>query len=229
MVRSKKVKLIRKTKRYLEKRLYQHKIPSILIQTSKDPPLTYVVDQLKERSIGWKYIHFVDKDILQFFKDHPLKEFPKITEVFHSFEKGEHKADLFRYYFLYVKGGVFIDSDAMIEVDLDKITRNYEFFSVDTTPIGKKAIFQGFIGCIAKHPIIYKALKDLYSIKPEELKDYSIVVKHLYTIYHAHKNAQTILYPERWKIPSISETHDGETVLLTHYWKKGYVPKNKKV
>jgi mannosyltransferase OCH1-like enzyme len=50
-----------------------------------------------------------------------LKEFPNIAEVFHSFEKGEHKSDLFRYYFLYVKGGVFMDTDAMIEVDIDTI------------------------------------------------------------------------------------------------------------
>jgi len=60
--------------------------------------------------------------------------------VFHAFEKGEHKADLFRYV-----NDVFID--AMLEVELDQVTRNYEFF-------------QGFIGSIPKHPIIYHAHKN---------------------------------------------------------------------
>jgi len=210
--------------KYWEKRqLYQRKIPSILFQTSKDAPLPYVVKQLKEQAIGWEYMHFTDKDILQFFKDHPLKEFPDIEKVFHSFEKGEHKADLFRYYFLYVKGGVFIDSDAMLEVDLDTVVRNYEFFSVDSTPLGKKAIFQGFIGCIPKHKIIHEALKNLYSMT--DLKDYDIVVKNLYTIYHTYKNTQMILYPERFINKNKAETYNGKIILLTHYWKKGYVPK----
>ena len=52
---------------------YQRRIPSILFQTSKDPPLAYAVKQLKEHAIGWDYMHFTDKDILQFFKDYPLK------------------------------------------------------------------------------------------------------------------------------------------------------------
>lgn len=211
------------TKYWENRQLYQRKIPSLLFQTSKDPPLPYVVKRLKERAIGWEYMHFLDKDILRFFKENPLKEFPKIEEVFHSFEKGEHKADLFRYYFLYIKGGVFIDGDAMLEIDLDQVTRNYEFFSVDCLPNGKKEIFQGFIGSIPNHPIIYAALKDLYTMK-EELQDYSVVVKHLYSIYHAHKNKETKLYPEKWRTPFIAEVHD-KTLLLSHYWKKGYVPK----
>jgi len=216
--------------KYWEKRqLYERKIPSILLQTSKDPIPDYVVKQLKERAIGWEYMHFTDKDILKFFKEHPLKEFPEIEKVFHSFEKGEHKADLFRYYFLYVKGGVFIDSDAMIQVELDEIVRDYEFFSVDSTPLGTKAIFQGFIGCIQAHPIIYEALKDLYFIKKEQFKDYSVVVKHLYSIYHSHKNENTKLYKERWnKLPphnTEGQTWDDTKVLLRHYFKKGHVPK----
>jgi len=217
------------TKYWEKRKLYQRSIPSILFQTSKDPPLPYVVKQLKERAIGWEYKHFVDKDILQFFKDYPLKEFPDIEKVFHSFEKGEHKADLFRYYFLYVKGGVFIDSDAMIQVDLDGIACNHEFFSVDSTPTGIKAIFQGLIGCIPKHIIIYKALKDLYHIKKEALQDYGVVVKHLYPIYHDYKNENTKLYHEEWnKMPphnTEAETYDGNTIILKHYFNKGYVPK----
>jgi mannosyltransferase OCH1-like enzyme len=173
-------------------------------------------------------MHFTDKDILQFFKDHPLKEFPNISTVFHSFEKGEHKADLFRYYFLYVKGGVFVDSDAMIQVDLDSIVRDYEFFSVHSKYINPTSIFQGFIGCTPKNKIIYEALKDIYTINPEELKEYSIITKHLYTIFQEYKHLyHTKLYLEKWSIKSHkiktgkyceSVTFDDhEKTILIHY------------
>ena len=41
------------------------------------------------------------KDIIEYFKTNPLDEFPLITDVFHKLKTGAHKADLFRYYFLY--------------------------------------------------------------------------------------------------------------------------------
>jgi mannosyltransferase OCH1-like enzyme len=216
---------------------WQRRIPSILFQTSKDPPLAYAVKQLKERSVGWDYMHFTDKDILQFFKDYPLKEFPRIAEVFHSFEKGEHKADLFRYYFLYVKGGVFIDSDAMLKADLDLIARDYDFFSVDSKYISKKSIFQGLIGSTPKNKIIYEALKDMYHITKETLKDYFIIVKHLYPIVQKYKKDYHVkLYVEKWHIKPTKTNktkkncqavtvEDGtSTPLLMHYPCAGKVP-----
>jgi hypothetical protein len=157
-----------------------------------------------------------------------LKEFPNISNVFHSFEKGEHKADLFRYYFLYVKGGVFVDSDAMIQVDLDSIVRDYEFFSVHSKYINPTSIFQGFIGCTPKNKIIYEALKDIYTINPKELKDYFIIVKHLYTIVQQYKHLyDTKLYVEKWNIKPNTKNKkycesfifddDEKITLLIHY------------
>lgn len=225
------------TKYWETRQLYERKIPSILLQTSKDSPPAYVVKQLKERSIGWEYMHFVDKDILQFFKENPLKEFPDIEKVFHSFEKGEHKADLFRYYFLYIKGGVFIDSDAMLQVDLDQIVRNYEFFSVESKYIRPKSIYQGLIGCAPANKIIYEAMKDVYNISTEELKDYFIVVKHLYHIVQQYKHLYNAkLYPEKWitkpyktingKYCESVTFNEDKTRLLIHYPCNGKIPQS---
>ena len=219
---------------------YQSRIPSIFMQTSKDPPLKYVVDQIKEKTKGWKYIHFTDKDILQFFKEHPLKEFPNIEEKFHSFEKGPHKADLFRYYFLYVKGGVFMDSDAMLEVDISTIVKEHDFFSVDSKYINPRRVFQGFIGCVPKHPILYAALKDMYTITNKDLKDYAILTKHMYRFYQTHKTPLSTLYFEKWitkpnkpftnACKSVTyeegnQEHNEERVLLTHYPCQEIIPK----
>lgn len=213
---------------------YQSRIPCIFMQTSKDLPLKYVVDQIKEKTKGWKYMHFTDKDILEFFKEHPLKEFPKIAEVFHSFEKGAHKADLFRYYFLYVKGGVFMDSDAMIEVDIDTIVKEHDFFSVDSKYIDRNRVFQGFIGCVPKHPILYAALKDIYVITNEALKDYAILTKHMYTFYQTHKTPLSTLYFEKWivtpnrtfKNACKAGTYEEDRLLLMHYPCQEIIPKS---
>ena len=115
---------------------------------------------IKERSIGWTYSHFNDEEVIRFFKENPLVEFPNIVQKFYSFSYGEHRADLFRYYYLYVKGGVYFDTDAMIEVNMDSIVKDYEYFSVNSNYF-PKSIFQGFIGCIPEHPIIYN-LKNIY-------------------------------------------------------------------
>ena len=200
---------------------YEKKIPSILFQTSKTPPLKHVMNELKEKSKGWTYMHFTDKEILQFFKDYPLHEFPEIVEKFNSIQQGAHKADLFRYYFLYVKGGVFIDSDAMLQVDLDTVVKDYAFFSVDSKHINPKSIFQGLIGATPKNKIIYEALKDMYTITDEELKEYFTIVKHLYTIYQKYKTTNSHLYFEKWKISNkkncVSVTYDDERPILNHY------------
>ena len=215
------------TEHWKNRTLYQYKpkIPLLFFQTSKDPPLKYIVDQIKEKTKGWKYMHFTDKDILQFFKEHPLKEFPNVEEKFHSFEKGPHKADLFRYYFLYVNGGVFMDSDAMLEVDIGTIVKEHDFFSVDSKYINRNRIFQGFIGCVPKHPIMYAALKDMYAITNDVLKDYDILTKHMYTFYQKYKTPHSTLYFEKYITKPNktltnackSVTYEEDRLLLSHY------------
>jgi mannosyltransferase OCH1-like enzyme len=67
----------------------------------------------------------------RFFYKNPLNEFPLIVEKFNSIKGGAHKADLFRYYYLYINGGVFLDSDAMLQTKIINCAENYDFFTVD--------------------------------------------------------------------------------------------------
>ena len=50
------------------------------------------------------YIHF-------FQEKYPLPEFPDIITKFNSLKRGEHRADLFRYYYLYINFSVYILRD----------------------------------------------------------------------------------------------------------------------
>ena len=56
------------------------KIPKIILQTSKNTVPSYVIDLIATKCTGWQYIHFTDEDIIDYFKQNPLDEFPLITE-----------------------------------------------------------------------------------------------------------------------------------------------------
>lgn len=154
-------------------------IPRIVIQTSKEPIPENVATQLKKQLDGWEHLFFTDDDILRFFKENPMSDYAGIADKFNSFTSGPHKADLFRYYYMYHHGGFFIDSDLMLYDPLEGIVGQNSFVSVwAIKPEG--SVFNGFLGATAKHPIIEQALKDLYAMTNEQiLANYTIVCANL--------------------------------------------------
>lgn len=180
-----------KKKSSRKQRRYRRKFPGLyggadfgqitrtVIQTSKDPIPDNVGGMVKAQLMGWNYIYFSDNDIQKFFNDNPLEEFPDILSKFNSFASGPHRADLFRYYYLYIKGGVFIDSDLMLYDPLESIVGTKSFVSVwALRPEG--SVFNGFLGGSPKHPIVHAALKDAYSTSNEQLQeDYTLFCKNL--------------------------------------------------
>ena len=59
------------------------KIPKIFMQTSRQKPQQYVVDMIKERCNGWVYEHYTDDDIIAFFGENPVPEFPNVISKFY--------------------------------------------------------------------------------------------------------------------------------------------------
>ena len=196
-------------------------IPRILFQTSIHRPDSYIIENIERLSDGWTYIHFKDEDILTFFADNYLEEFGDIIAKFHSITTGAHKADLFRYYFLYLYGGVFMDSDAMIQVNLDDIVGEHDFFTVKSEY--NTIIFQGFIGTIPWHPIIHDALVDAYNISTADLEaQYDLLCMNLYWIIERHVQcfSPVHLYNEIMYDDDICATvDDNNRILLLHYWR----------
>jgi len=203
-------------------------IPKTVFQSSREPQPQYVIDMIMEKCPDWTYRHFTDREIMYYFLMNPLPEFPFIMNVFHRLKFGAHKADLFRYYFLYNEGGVFIDSDAMIKIHLDNIVYDYPFFSVKSYI--DKTVFQGFIGCEPHNPIIYEALKDAYTIDIDVLtQHYHLLTAHMYEIIQnmkLEKDVDYILYEELEsdKEKAITINQFGEPILI-HYWKDKIIPK----
>ena len=226
--------LIIKRKDKNEGWLYQHhlkvvktKIPRILLQTHYKNIPSYVKDKLNTFTQGWNYIFFNDRDIINFFKCNPLPDFPNIINVFNNIKTGAHKADLFRYYFLYINGGVFLDSDAMIECNLDDIIEDYDFVTVicncDTL------YFNGFICTRPKNIIMYESIKHIYHFNLYDLsKDYFAIVHKFKIIVNDLKNNLKIkLYKEKgdWTgvMPTVDEDNNNK-IIFKHYYHTKVIP-----
>ena len=228
---------LHETKTYEHRICQINKIPKIIMQTSKNKVDKHIINTIDKWCPKWEYYHFIDTEIIDFFKKNQLKEFPNIIEKFNSFQKGQHKADLFRYYFLYIKGGVFLDSDAEFETYIDKIIKNYIFVSVKTF-MDENYIFNGFIATQAKNPIIYEALKHAYNADnailnklgngPHGLQHYHYFCEELWRIYHKLNLPNCKIYQE------VDKSHEGyggsiiiddeKNKMISHYWKSKKIP-----
>jgi len=191
-------------------------IPKLFMQTSRQKPQQYVVDMIKERCVGWTYEHYTDDDIIAFFGENPVPEFPNVISKFYMLNYGEHRADLFRYYFLYVKGGVYMDLDAMIQCPIENIIGDADFFTVNSSYF-PGTVFQGFLGATPKHPLIYEALKDIYHCPLENLrKEFHLLCKNLYGFIQSSLVAElpTNLVVGGFQPPDIEQQRTDSTLLL---------------
>jgi hypothetical protein len=209
-------------------------IPKIIVQTSYYKPAKYIEENFKIITNGWEYYHFKDSEIFDFFEQNPLDEFPKPKEIFLSFPSGQHRADFFRYYFLYVKGGVYVDSDAKLEKNIDELAEKYEFFTVKST-LNDISCFNGFIGSMPKHHILRKALKNIYKMDRSKIStssNYFDICNDLYTIVTEHKENckiysvedKTKLLQEYPDTTGVAKTlYDDNSVILRHYVRRNSV------
>lgn len=203
-------------------------IPRVLFQTNKKPNEQYVNDMiLSKLENTWKYKFYNDEEVIQFFIFHPILDLPDIIAKYNSFRSGAHKADLFRYYYLYVKGGVFLDSDAMIYENIGNVVQNYDFISVESSVI-PGTIFQGILGSTPKNEIIKKALYNAYYTDPDILLyEYHYFCRDLYHIVKQDTNNYNIKlyreYREDWNGDKILD--DNNKILFMHYWNTKIIPR----
>ena len=136
------------------------KITAVLFQTSIFKPPTYLIEKHMKLNPKWKYEHYDDEELFNYISCNPIEEFPKALEIANKL-KGPHRSDFFRYYYIYLNGGVYLDYDAVLNIPLDDIVKEYNLFTVKSI-LNNNSIFNGFIGAEPKNTIIYQALKLMY-------------------------------------------------------------------
>ena len=187
-------------------------IPKVIIQTSSN----------KIFSAGWEHKHFTSDIIDDFFKEHKSDEFPDMLE------KYKITPDIFKYYYLYIYGGFYIDNAIVLHTSMDNVAKTYGFVSV--LSINENSIFAGIIGSSAKNPIIYRVLKLMYNTP-----NVVVVGSEMYKIIHdSNKYDFTIkLYKELTNESRyFANTYDTGITgsintnekLFTHYFKNNMVP-----
>ena len=137
-------------------------VPKTIMQTcaSKDrltPQMVNAMNTWKDKNPGWNYQLFDNNDCIKFIK----KYFNTDTlKAFNDLIPGAFKADLFRYCYLYIKGGVYSDIDNICLVPLNSFLRDDDtFVSVrDRVIDGQDLIYNAFIATQKNHPVLRKAI-----------------------------------------------------------------------
>lgn len=160
---------MRNEKIYLENKNENTETPKIVMQTYWDKNLIpkKVYDGIKKYCPGYKHIVYDDEDCVKFLRENYGKE---ITERFLSLKLGAHKADLFRYCWLYKVGGVYMDIKIVLLKNIEEIFKeSNKLYTVVSIKSGYKKIlldlinsgvvFQGIISTPPNNPV-FKRLID---------------------------------------------------------------------
>jgi hypothetical protein len=202
-------------------------IPHVIVQTSREKPEQYIIDKFNTVLPGWEHKHFNDIEIIQFFIRNPIPELPNPVEKFYSFSYGAHRADFFRYYYLYVMGGVYVDMDAMIYENISDIIENIDFFSVNSTYF-PGVVFQGFIGCVPRNDVVFSALKDVYFTDNRELVEtFHLLCKNLYGFVNAQSGSRIKMFEEVYGNETDAHVVDKDSgkLILIHYHINKIIPR----
>lgn len=138
-------------------------IPKKLYQSWKTKNLPTemrtIVDQIRRNNPQYDYSLYDDQDCRQFLLTHFGLNY---AQAFDALIPGAFKCDFWRYAMLYIHGGVYMDIDMVPLLPLDEIIRpGDEFVSIVDKPDKSYiqcGIFQSFIACRPKHPILAYAL-----------------------------------------------------------------------
>lgn len=143
-------------------------IPKKIYQSwkTKDLPEKFrdVVERTKNMNPEYEYELWDDNDCRGFLLDNFGKNY---LNAFDMLIPGAFKCDFWRYAVLYVNGGVYMDMDMTPELPFREILRETDEFvsivDINNKEQPKSAIYQAFIACTPKHPIMLTALQLSFS------------------------------------------------------------------
>ena len=137
-------------------------IPNNLIQTYYDKKKIpqYIFDNVQLYANNYKYILLDDNDAILFL----TKYFNiKIVQRFNDLKLGAHKADLLRYCYLYVYGGIYLDIKTILIKHLDDIFTNKTYFYTCLIDFNT-VIYNGLVACCPRNPLMLSLILYIINI-----------------------------------------------------------------
>mmetsp|Transcript_11803 Transcript_11803/g.25740 ORF Transcript_11803/g.25740 Transcript_11803/m.25740 type:complete len:359 (-) Transcript_11803:219-1295(-) len=134
-------------------------IPKILVQSYTDvamvPPKVY--ENVRTYAPGWDHLIFDDGNATAFLDKHFDSG---VAARFRNLTEGAHKADLFRYAFLYVHGGVWLDMDVELRAPLkDALERENTIYTAKSGVFDD--IFQAVLAVPPKVPFMKRLVEEI--------------------------------------------------------------------
>lgn len=195
------------------------KIPKILFQASIFKPPKYLVDMHLKNNEEWNYFHYNEDEMIEYILSNPIVEFPISLETIKAFGS-QHKCEFFKYYYIYLNGGVYLESESECLISLNDIVKEYTFVS----GISSNDLEHGGItASVSKNTIIYQMLKYIYKLTDfngenqkkqiyktliSSIDDYKQMLKELFKNYESIFNSKCKLYKR-----SVVCIFDGKTMI----------------
>ena len=136
----------------------------------------YVINNIKNKNPDWNYYFYDDNQI----KDFLLKEYgQEYIDKFNSFKSGAHKADLFRLYWLYKNGGVYVDIDMEILKPLDEIIgdNKNDLIMPLSRDCNVERLLNAFIITNKGNPKIKECIEKIMLVTQQDLEDnYALIL-----------------------------------------------------
>ena len=148
---------------------YLGKIPKVIIITyhTKNKIPKKVYKNLQQYAPNYQLKIFDDDDIILFLKEYYA---PPVLAAFKQLT-GAHKADLFRYCYLYKFGGVYIDIKTELIKSIDDVLNQGEIDLYTVLSMYRGTIYQGVIATKPNNPL-FKELIDFMVKTKKPVKHY---------------------------------------------------------
>jgi len=137
-----------------------------------------VMERFKQKSHGFNLRFFNDIQCEQFLSDHYGLN---VLAKYSSLNNKAHKADLFRYCYLYEYGGIYLDIKCVLFNQLKEI---FEPDAMTTClSITPKTIFQAIISIPPHHHVMKKCIQKILNTDNSEYnKNYLLITSQMYSI-----------------------------------------------
>jgi mannosyltransferase OCH1-like enzyme len=136
-------------------------IPKTIMQTSKSRYVTnnkfLSVRSIIDHNPHYNYVFYDNEEAKSFIVQYYDKD---VIDAYNKLIPGAYKADLFRYCYLYIKGGIYIDCKMICHINFDELfTYNYDIILVKDRI--SNAYWNGFICAKPKLEIFRKCINEV--------------------------------------------------------------------
>jgi len=153
----------------LPKKEKNSKIPKIIFQTYNNKSVTQnkwlSIETIKYTNPNYKYIYFNDTECINFIEKHFNES---VVNAYNKLIPGAYKADLFRYCYLYINGGIYIDCKMITNINFDDLLEDNELIIVKDN--GERKFYNAFICAIPKLELFMNCINNV--VKNVETKFY---------------------------------------------------------